>query len=371
MERIREEAAMGMTRRKFLAAAGATAAGLGSSLARPGKVRAQGTTKVKFTLPWIPHGGYTHIFVAKKLGFWEKRGLDVSVDRGFGSGEVCKTLGLGQYDFGEIDIAVMINCMSKGLDLTAIGNVSPRSPVGIFSLAPKNIRRPKDLEGKKVAFATGSGDFQLWPAFVKATGIDDSKVQKVLMGPEALIKSLIEGQVDAEGNFYASIAPSVWAQGLEMNLMLYEDYGVRMYSLAFATQAKRAKEQPDLCARFMEGAMEGLAHQYLEPEKSIDIHLDMVKEFKGSPTNRDVVKHGQGVMTAMGLVPEVEKNGLGWMDPEVVKITRETVMKYMGVAQAPPPDQIATNSFVGKVKLTPAQWAKVRENVKRYIPQKA
>src|SRR5207244_6802012 len=113
----------------------------------------------------------------------------------------------------------------------------------------------------------------------------DSKVQKVLMGPEALIKSLIEEQVDAEGNFYGSIAPSVWAQGLDMNLMLYDDYGVKMYSLVFATQSKRIKEQPDVCGRFVDGVMEGLAYTYLHPNESVDIHLEMVKEFKGSPVN--------------------------------------------------------------------------------------
>src|SRR5881296_4009726 len=233
---------MRMTRRSFLAGSATAAATL--AVAHPA-VRAQTPAKLKFTLPWIPHGGYTHVFVAKKLGFWEKRGLDVAIDRGFGSGEVCKTLGLGQYDFGSIDFGVMTNCVGKGLDLVAIGMLSPRSPLGIFSLPKKGIRAPKDLEGKKLAFATGSGDFQLWQAFVKATGIDDSKVQKVFMGPEALIKSLIEEQVDGEGNFYGSIAPSVWAQGLDLTPILYEDYGVKLFSLVFATRSKIIKEQGD------------------------------------------------------------------------------------------------------------------------------
>jgi NitT/TauT family transport system substrate-binding protein len=359
---------MRMTRRSFLAGSAAAAATL--AVAHPA-VRAQTPTKVKFTLPWIPHGGYTHVFVAKKLGYWEKRGLDVTIDRGFGSGEVCKTLGLGQYEFGSLDLGVMINCVSKGLDLVATGVLSPRSPVGIFALTKKGIRAPKDLEGKRVAFATGSGDFQLWPAFVKATGIDDAKVQKVFMGPEALIKSLIEEQIDAEGNFYGSIAPSVWAQGLDLTPILYEDYGVRMYSLVFATRSKIVKEQPDLCSRFMDGVMEGLAYTYLNPNESIDIHLQMVKEFQGSPTNREVVKHGQGVMTAMGLAPEVEKNGLGFMDPEMVKRTRETVMTYMGAKDVPAAEQLYTNAFAGKTRLTAAQWSTIRESVKRYVPAKA
>ena len=354
-----------MTRRNFLAGSAAATLAVG----RP--ARAQAPTKVKFTLPWIPHGGYTHVFVAKKLGYWEQRGLDVTIDRGFGSGEVCKTLGLGQYEFGSLDLGVMINCVSKGLDLVATGVLSPRSPVGIFALTKKGIRAPRDLEGKRVAFATGSGDFQLWPAFVKATGIDDAKVQKVFMGPEALIKSLIEEQIDAEGNFYGSIAPSVWAQGLDLTPILYEDYGVKMYSLVFATRSKIVKEQPELCSRFMDGVMEGLAYTYLHPNESIDIHLQMVKEFQGSPTNREVVKHGQGVMTAMGLAPEVEKNGLGFMDPEMVKRTRETVMNYMGAKDVPAAEQLYTNAFAGKTKLTSAQWSTIRESVKRYVPVKA
>jgi len=355
---------MMLSRRRLLAGTVATLAAVPAA-------RAQSLTPVKFTLPWIPHGGFTHYFVAKKMGLWEKRGLDVKIDRGFGSGEVCKTLALGQYEFGEIDFGVMTNCTGKGLELVGLALIQPKATMGIFSLTKKGIRRPKDLEGRKVAFATGSGDFQLWPAFVKVNGIDDAKVQKVFMGPEALIKSLIEEQVDAEGNFYGSLAPSVWAQGLDVSTMLYADYGVQIYGLNMATRPKVVKEQPELCAKLVDGAMEALAWTYLHPEQAIDIHLEMVKEFQGSPTNREVIKHGQGVRTAMALVPEFEKQGLGAYDPAMVQKTRETVITYMGAKDVPPADQLYTNAFAGKVKLTAAQWAQVRDSVKRYIPAKA
>ncbi len=60
---------MTISRRTFLSGTAALVAAPGVPAAR-----AQGLTKVKFTLPWIPHGGYSHVFVAKKLGYWEKRG---------------------------------------------------------------------------------------------------------------------------------------------------------------------------------------------------------------------------------------------------------------------------------------------------------
>jgi NitT/TauT family transport system substrate-binding protein len=342
------------------------AAAVGGEVVRPPAARA--LTRVRFTLPWIAHGGFTHVFVAKKLGFWERRGLDVSIDRGFGSGEVCKTLALGRHEFGEIDLGVMIKCVSLAPGLVAVANVSPRSPVGIFSLARQRIRRPQDLEGKRVAFSPGSGDFQLWPAFVRATGLDDAAVRKVLVGPEMLPQALLSGQVEAEGNFYGSIAPAVWASGEELAMMLYDDYGVHMYGLTIATRAELIREQPDLCRRFVEGALEGLRHVYLHPEEAIDLHLEMTREFAGSPRGRDVVAAGQGIMTAMGLVREVEHEGLGFMDPAMVRQTRDVVVAYMGAPKIVPVDEIHTNAFVGGVRLTTAEWAEVRRRVQRYMP---
>ena len=173
---------MRLHRRSFLrlvSTAGTAAASAGLGLAGPAIVRA--ATPVKMTLPWLPLGTFSYAFVAKKMGFWDKRGLDVTIDRGFGSGRVCVPVDQGHYDFGILDLAVMMNCAARGLDLVAVAGIWPRSPVGIFSLKEYGITKPQDLEGQTVAFDVGSGDFQLWPAFIKATGIDDKKVNKVTM----------------------------------------------------------------------------------------------------------------------------------------------------------------------------------------------
>ena len=53
--------------------------------------------------------------------------------------------------------------------------------IGIFSLKELNISQPKQLEGQSIGFDVGGGEYALWPAFVKATGIDASKVQIVSM----------------------------------------------------------------------------------------------------------------------------------------------------------------------------------------------
>ncbi|HVH77458.1 MAG TPA: ABC transporter substrate-binding protein [Stellaceae bacterium] len=360
---------MAHDRRSFLKRAGAIAAGGTVGLAAPSIVGARAATSVKLTLPWLPLGTYTYPFVAKQIGAWKKRGLEVTIDRGFGSGKVCLPLDQGRYDFGLIDMAVMMNCAGKGLDLVAVAGVWPRSPIGIFSLQEYGIAKPKDLEGQTVAFDVGSGDFQLWPAFVKATGIDDAKVQKVTMDASALIKSLVSKQVKAEGNFFGSIAPSIWAQGMKLNSILYEDYGVKMFSIVLAAKRSTVEKKPELCRAFIDGMLEGIKYSYLNPEKSVDLHIASLKEFQGGPpATRKVIEFGQDVGTALGIAPSVEKHGLGWMDPALVAATRKTVETYMGAKGLPPADKLFTNRFVGKTKLTAAQWAAVAARSQKYLP---
>jgi NitT/TauT family transport system substrate-binding protein len=361
---------MTLDRRTILKAAGTLGAGSALGLAMPAIVRA--ATPVKMTLPWLPLGTFSYAFVAKKMGFFEKRGLDVTIDRGFGSGKVCVPVDQGQYDFGIIDFSVMLNCAGRGLDLTAIAGIWPRSPIGIFSLKETGLTGPKQLEGQTIAFDVGSGDFQLWPAFVKATGIDDKKVNKVTMDAAALIKALIEKQVKAEGNFFGSIAPSLWAQGLEINSILYEDYGVKSFSNVVACKQSTIEKKPELCQAFVDGLMDGLKYVYLNPEKSVEMHIESVKEFQGgSIANQKVIEYGQAVSTALGVVESVKTNGLGYMDPTLMAETVNTVKTYMGVVNVPPSDKLYTNKFIGAAKLTGPEWAEVEARSAKYLPRKA
>lgn len=346
--------------------------GLCGALCGPMTALAQtAKTPVRLTLPWLPLGTFSYAFVARKMGFFEARGLDVTIDKGFGSGAVCVPVDQGQYDFGIIDLGVLMNCAGRGLDLVAIAGLWPRNPVGIFSLKEYDLNKPKDLEGQTIAFDVGSADFQLWPAFVRATGLDDRKVAKLTMDGATLIKVLAERQVKAEGNFFGSIAPSLWAQGLEINGILYEDYGVKCFSNVVACTRRTIENRPQICKAFVEGLMEGLKYVYLNPEHAVELHIASLKEFQGgSITNRKVIEYGQSVSTSLGLVPGFRESGLGFMTPQLVATTRETVETYMGVKNLPPTNMLFTNEFVGSVKLTPEEWNTVETRPRKDLPSK-
>jgi NitT/TauT family transport system substrate-binding protein len=358
---------MRLHRRSFLTLAGT--AGVGTALGISAPLIAGAATPIKLTLPWLPLGTYSFTFVAKKLGFWERRGLDVTIDRGFGSTKVCVPLDQGQYDFGILDMAVMVGCAGRGLDLVAIAEIWPRSPIGIFSLKELNITKPKDLEGQSIGFDVGGGEFQLWPAFVKATGIDASKVNIISMDAAGLMRAAADKQIKVVGNFFGSIAPTFWSKNIEINAMFYDDYGVKMLSNCIACKRSTIENKPELCQAFVEGAMEGLKYAYLNPDKAIDIHVEMLKEFQGgSPATREVLLYGQEVGTSLGFVPSFHEHSLGYIDPQLAEVTRQSVETYMNIKGIPLAKDLYTNRFVGSVKLSDAEWAAVEQRVRKTLP---
>jgi NitT/TauT family transport system substrate-binding protein len=352
-----------MSRRAFNSAV--TAALAAPALLRPSGTLA-GPAKVSMALPWIPHGGYAFLFAAKKLGYWSAHGLDVQIDRGFGSGETCKRVALGQYDYGLADFATMVKFADDGLPLVCIAMVDHVSQLGILSLKDANITKPKDLEGKTMGTTAGSADYALWPGFVAATGIDADKVKINIVGPELRLRLLTEHQIDAIGSVYGSDAPIFLSRGIPYDLMLHAKYGLEMYSNAIITTRERIEKAPEQCQAIIDGAMQGLKFSFLEPDKSTDIHLDMVKEYESASTDRKFINYGVLINTATSLAPYLESTGLGHLEDNLVAGTQDKIDKYLGVKAPQAPAALYTNQFTGKVNLTAAEWAAVRESVKAY-----
>jgi NitT/TauT family transport system substrate-binding protein len=213
---------------------------------------------------------------------------------------------------------------------------------------------------------SGSADYALWPGFVAATGIDASKVNINLVGPELRLRLLFDRKIDAAGSVYGSDAPIFLARGTPYNLMLHAKYGLEMYSNAIITQRDRVQKNPDQCRALVDGAMEALKFSFLDPDKTTDIHLDTVKEYEGASNDRAFVKYGVLINTATALAPYLEQNGLGFMEQRLVEATQEKIAKYLGMKATQDPASLYTNQFAGKVKLTPEEWRKVHASVKDY-----
>ena len=65
-----------------------------------------------------------------------------------------------------------------------------------MAFADKNIRKPEDIKGKIVAITPGGSNEQIWPLFLKKTGLKESDFTTVAGDPETKLNAVINGRAD-------------------------------------------------------------------------------------------------------------------------------------------------------------------------------
>jgi len=356
------------SRRTFLA--GSTSLGLILAAGTaPAFIREAGASKhrkVSFMLPWLFVGGHAFEFAAQEI-YWKNRGLDVSIARGYGSGAATKAISAGQAQFGEASYGVVVQGVSKGLDVVCIGAKLQRSPIAISCRADSGVRTVKDLEKAHLVQAANSGDTVMFDGFTRAAGIDGSKVQRTMVHPSKLLSTVLNKKADCQGAYYVSNSATLALKTPSVHF-LYADYGMQTLDLGLITRGDTIKNDPELVQLMVDGAMEGLKLQLLEPEKALDIMIAARPELKTRP--KILLLTHAGNTNALSLGPAVEKHGLGWMAEVDQTKTRDVVIKYMNAENVPPISELFTNKFAGNIKLSAAEWAKAKEQAAPYDPSK-
>ncbi len=324
-------------------------------------------TKVSLTLPWLPIGSYAAFFAARELGYWKSRGVEVEISRGYGSADANKKVGLGQFDYGDASFAVMLQTIAQGMDLVALGLHMQISPLAVFTLKKNGIKDPRQLEGKTIGATPTTGDYHLFPAFAKASGIDRSKVKFRFLDGNVRTQTLLDGGVDALTGYYSTDAAPLWTGGGDIDIMLYHKYGVQFYDTGVFALRTQVEKFPEVTKAVVEGVMEGTKYTYLKPAEALDLHIGAVKEFQGSDRNRETIKHQIAINTALGLHPGPKQHGLGYFIPEEVRKSVATAKEFLSLQKEFDTEKVYTNQFTGTVTLTPDEWARVEDDVKSYV----
>ncbi len=344
-------ASSSLDRRSLIKGAGGLGLILSTGVA-PAIIRNAGAStprKVSFMLPFLFVGGHAYEFVAQAEG-WKKRGLEVDIVRGYGSGAACKAVSAGQADFGETSYGVMVNSVASGLDNVGIGVKLQKSPISITCRADSGIKSPKDMEGKTLINSAASGDTLMLPGFAKGAEIDVSKINIQNVHPSKLVSTVLNKQSDCAGSYYVSIGAAL-QHNTDVVHFLYADYGLNTLDLGLFARSETVKNERQLVQDIVDGAMEGLKMQLLEPGKALDYMIAAKEELK--TVDRGQLELQLGNTNALVFGPAVEEHGLGWTSEEDQNRTRELVIEYMDAGDVPPIDKLFTNVFAGNVTLTP------------------
>jgi len=229
--------------------------------------------KVTYLTSFGNFGRDAYGWVALEKGFFREAGFEVDVQKGQGTGGNITTIVSGKADYTPIDLTGGLLVMGKGVakDFTAVAAIQQRTMAAIASTADKNIKTPKDLEGKTLADTPGSVVRNLFPTYAQLAKIDYKKVKWQDGEAATLIGTLKTGKVDGIGQFVVG-RPTIQAvTGKEPTFLPYSDYLTDLYGNVLITSTKNAKEKPEEVKRFAAALIKGLEYSLANPAEAAKI----------------------------------------------------------------------------------------------------
>jgi NitT/TauT family transport system substrate-binding protein len=237
-------------------------------------VFAQGKEKVVLLLNWYVYSEHAPFFLGKERGYFDQEGIDLDIQEGRGSGVTVQAVAAGTATFGYADVATMIKAASKGAPVTAVGVALQTSPMSVMGFAEKNIRKPQDIKGKTVAVTPGDSMSQVWPLFLKKTGLKDSDFKTVSGDAQTKLNAVMTGQADLLLGYVMDQAIKLQdATHKDIYPIRFADYGVNMVSSGIIVQKDYLKAHPDVVKRFLRAATRSLEEAAKNPDAAVDAML--------------------------------------------------------------------------------------------------
>ncbi len=232
---------------------------------------------VTLMLDWVPNTNHTGFYVARDFGFYADENLDVAIVEPGTAGTAAAVAG-GAAEFGisfqeEVTLARVQN-----VPLVSIAAIIQHNTSGFASPADRNIRRPRDFEGKTYGAFGLEVEQQVLSALMECDGGDFSKIEFVDIGATDFFVAWERGDVDFVWIFEAWDGVRGELQGVALDFIRLTDTDCipDYYTPVLATGEAMIANNPDIVQRFVRATARGYELAIREPSRAADALINAV-----------------------------------------------------------------------------------------------
>jgi NitT/TauT family transport system substrate-binding protein len=236
---------------------------------------ARAADKVVLMLNWYVYGEHAPFYYGKAKGIYAAEGIDLDIQEGRGSAATTQAVAAKTANFGYVDVPTMMRATIKGAPVIATGVLLQTSPMSVMGLVEKNIRKPDDIKGKTVAITPADSMTQIWPLFLKKTGLKESDFTTVAGDGQTKLNAVINGQADLLLGYVMDQSMKIKdATGKDVYPIKFADYGINMVSSGLVANTDYVKANADVVKRFMSATTKAVEAAEKDPKGAAQSILD-------------------------------------------------------------------------------------------------
>ena len=295
--------------------------------------------KVTVILDYVANTNHTGMYVALDQGYYKEAGLDVEIIEPT-EGATATLIAVGKGDFGisyQEDVTIALTSKDP-LPIKTIATLIQHNTSGFVTYADKDIKSPKDFEGKTYAGWGGPGEEAVLKAVMTKDGADFSKLNMVISdgsGFEAL-----KDKVDIEWFFEGWDNVKCKLNNFPINYMELRQLDDRLdyYTPVIIANQDTLEQKPEMVKKFLAATEKGYRYAIENPDESAKILQKYAPDY-----SLDLLTMSQEYLAEKYME---DTDRWGEMKDEVWDNYTDFMVEYGVIDQAIPASECYTNEFL-------------------------
>ena len=222
---------------------------------------------VTLALDFSPNAAHAGVYAAVRERLDRRHGLRLRIRQPSTSADSLKLLAAGRSDLSIVDIHDLGLARQRGQDVVGVGAIVQRPLAAV--IAHPGLKRPRDLEGRRVGVTGLPSDDAVLRSVVRSDGGSFERVERRTIGFSA-VPSLIAGRVDAVVSFWNAEGVALRRRGKRTREFRVDDFGAPRYpELVLAVTRETLERRRDLVAATLAALREGTRSAYSRREPAI------------------------------------------------------------------------------------------------------
>lgn len=276
-----------------------------------------------YRLSWIKNVEFAGAYIADTNGYYTAEGFSsVNLIAGGPSAQPSEVdVSSGTAFVGVSAPDVTASAILAGSDLKIVGAQYQKNPFCVMSLASNPVKTPEDMYGKK--FGLQSANQVIWDAFVAASGIDDSKIEKF---PAQFDPTpLINGECDCWFSFVTNEPNLLKIEGIDTYNFLIADFGYPLVSETMVVKTESITNEREKVKAFLKAEVMGWRDSLKDPTLGATLTVEKYGSDLGLTVEEQTLE--SEAQNELLLTDDTKTNGLFTLTPLLLEEQISTLAK--------------------------------------------